>query len=100
MIAEKVVSPLTSVVVTAGLLVLTGINIGMAYVDLHGFNSVLALAIATVEVLLMALFFMRIRWSPAMTRLVAVAALLWLAILIVGVLDDMLTRGWIPVPGK
>jgi len=48
----------------------------------------------------MALFFMRLRWSPAMTRLVAVAALLWLAILIVGVLDDMLTRGWIPVPGK
>jgi len=45
--AEKVVSPLTSVVITAGLLVLTGINIGLAYVDLHGFNSGLALTIAT-----------------------------------------------------
>ena len=47
MSAEKVVSPLTSVVITAGLLVLTGINIGLAYVDLHGFNSGLALTIAT-----------------------------------------------------
>jgi hypothetical protein len=27
-------------------------------------------------------------------------ALLWLAILIVGTMDDVLTRGWIAVPGK
>jgi hypothetical protein len=35
-----------------------------------------------------------------MIRLVAMIALLWLAILIVGTMDDVLTRGWIPVPGK
>jgi hypothetical protein len=33
-------------------------------------------------------------------RLVAVVALLWLGILIVGTLDDVITRGWLPVPGK
>ena len=43
---------------------------------------------------------MHLRWSQPITRLVGAAALLWLAILMVGTLDDILTRGWLPVPGK
>jgi len=83
--------------VTLVLLVLTGLNIGLA---LLGFGGVLSLLIAVVEATIMAVVFMRLRWSPAMTRLVGVAGLLWLAILMVGTLDDVLTRGWLPIPGK
>jgi caa(3)-type oxidase subunit IV len=88
------------VVTTLVLLLLTGINIGLSLVNLRGFNSVLSIVIATAEALIMVFVFMRLRWSPAMTRLVSVAGLLWLAILMVGTLDDVVTRGWLPVPGK
>lgn len=100
MMHDRIPSPFTYGVVTLVLLVLTGLNIALGYVDLRGLNGVLALAIAAVEALIMVLVFMHLRWSPAMTRVAGVAALFWLAILISGVLDDMLTRAWIPVPGK
>lgn len=84
-------------VTTLILLVLTGLNVGLA---LAGFGGAISLAIAAAEAVIMAVVFMRLRWSPAMTRLVGVAALLWLGILMVGTLDDILTRGWLPIPGK
>lgn len=86
--------------VTVALLVLTVINIALAFVDLRGWNSVVSLGIAAIEVVVMALVFMHLRWSSAITRLVAFAALLWLAILLSGTLDDTLTRAWLHVPGK
>ena len=85
---------------TLVLLLMTALNIVLSMVNLRGLNSALSLGIATVEAVIMALVFMRLRWSPAMTRLVGIAGLLWLAILMVGTLDDVLTRGWLPVPGK
>ncbi|MBV8715450.1 MAG: cytochrome C oxidase subunit IV family protein [Chloroflexi bacterium] len=87
-------------VTTLVLLVLTALNIGIAQLDLGPFNTVLALGIATIEVVIMAVVFMRVRSSPAMTRLVAVAGLFWLGILMSGTLDDILTRNWLPIPGK
>lgn len=93
-------SPVTCVVTTLVLLVLTGVNIGIGFVDLGGLNGAVSLGIAAVEAVIMVLVFMQLRWSPAMTRVASVAALFWLAILMTGVLDDVLTRAWIPVPGK
>ena len=84
-------------VATLILLVLTGVNIVLA---LLGSGAVISLLIAAAEAVIMAVVFMRLRWSPPMTRLVSVAGLFWLAILMVGTLDDVLTRGWLPVPGK
>ena len=97
---EAVGSVGTYVLVCAGLIVLTVLNIGLALVDLHGWNSLIALLIATVQAVLGGVYFMHLRWSPPMTRLVGLLALLWLGILIVGIMDDVLTRGWLPVPGK
>jgi cytochrome c oxidase subunit IV len=97
---EAVGAVRTYVLVCAGLIALTVLSVGLALVDLHGWNSVVALGIATVQAVLGGVFFMHLRWSPPMTRLVGLAALLWLGILIVGVMDDVLTRGWLPVPGK
>jgi cytochrome c oxidase subunit IV len=86
--------------VDLALLVLTAATIGLAHLDLHGFNTAVALAIAGLKAALIALFFMHLRASPPLTRLVGVAALLWLGILMVGTLDELLTRAWLPVPGK
>jgi cytochrome c oxidase subunit 4 len=98
--AERIGSPLRYTVVTLVLVVMTVVNIGLAFVDLRGFNSVVGMAIAVAEVLIMAMEFMHLRWSSGMTRVVGLAGLLWLSILLVGTLDDVLTRGWLPIPGK
>jgi len=90
----------SNVLATVVLLLLTALNIGLAQVSLGGFNTLLALGIAAVEVAIMAVVFMRVRSSPGTTRLAAVAGLFWLGILLSGTLDDVLTRGWLPIPGK
>ena len=97
---EDIGSPLTFVLVTLVLLVLTAVNIGLAQVNLGLFNNVIALGIAAVAAVIMVMVFMRLRGSPAMTRLVAIAGLFWLGILMSGTLDDVLTRNWLPIPGK
>jgi caa(3)-type oxidase subunit IV len=84
-----------------GALVLLALaSIGLARVDLHGWNGVVALAFAAVKAGLIACFFMELKFATALRRLVALAASLWLSILLLGTLDDVLTRGWLPVPGK
>jgi caa(3)-type oxidase subunit IV len=81
------------------LLLLTGINIALSQLRLGFWYSPLSLLIAALQAVVIAVFLMHLRWSPAPVRIVALAALLWLAILIVGTLDDVLTRGWLRPPG-
>ena len=86
---------MTYFVVTLVLLVLTAANIGVAYVDLRGWNFVINLLIAAIEVVIMVWWFMGLRFSSPVSKLVAIAALVWLAILMSGTLEDLLTRGWL-----
>ena len=82
-------------VVFLALLALTGITTAVAYVDLGHFSVVVALSVAVVKMLLVALFFMHLRHSNKLTRIVVAGGLLWLAILIVLSLSDLLTRNWL-----
>ena len=97
---EPLTSRRTYVLVCAALLGLTALSIGLAHLDLAGWNTFLALAIAAGQAALINLFYMRARSFGGMPRLVIAAGLLWLGILMAGTLDDALTRGWLPVPGK
>ena len=97
---EKIAPVLTYVMACAALIVLTLLNIVLAQLDLRGFNTAIGLLIAAIQAVISALFLMHLRWSRPVTRLVALVGLLWLGILIVGTMDDILTRGWLPVPGK
>src|SRR5262249_6430231 len=99
-VTERIASNACYLIVTLVLLFMTAGNIGLAFVDLHGFNTLVGLLIAGAELLVMSIYFMHLRWSAAMTRLVGLAALMLLSILWFGPLDDLLTRGWLPVPGK
>ncbi len=72
----------------------------MAFVDLGPFSVVAALAIAVCKMLLVALFFMHVRHSTRLTRLVVVGGLLWLGILLALTLADVFSRGWLGVPGR
>jgi cytochrome c oxidase subunit IV len=76
------------------LLVLTAVTTAVAYVDLGPFSVVVALVIAFCKMLLVALFFMHIRHSTRLTRLVVAGALVWLAIMLAFTMADIMTRAW------
>ncbi len=82
------------------LLILTGVTTTVAYVDLGAFSVVVAMTIAVVKMLLVALFFMHLRHSTQLTRLVVAGGLIWLMILLLLTFADFLTRGWTGVPGR
>ena len=93
--SEHADSVRTYTLVFLALIVLTGVTTAVAYIDLGPFSVVVALAIAVLKMLLVALFFMHLRHSTILTRIVVGGGLLWLAILIVLSLSDFLTRGWL-----
>ena len=97
---DRILSRRTYLLIDGALIALALISIGIAHIDLRGLNSAVALAIAAVKGSLIALFFMELKFSSALPRLVGLAALVWLSILLFGTLDDFLTRVWIPVPGR
>ena len=82
------------------LLVATAVTTAVARVDLGGFSVVVALGIASVKMVLVALFFMHIRHSTKLTKVVVLGGLLWLAILLLLTMTDFATRGILGVPGK
>jgi cytochrome c oxidase subunit 4 len=90
----------TYVKILLALLVATAVTTAVARVDLGGFSVVVALGIASVKMVLVALFFMHIRHSTKLTRLVVLGGLLWLAILLLLTMTDFATRGILGVPGK
>ncbi len=95
------VEPLRTYLLAAGaLFILTMLTVGAAFVDLGPFNEIVALAIATLKALVIVLIFMHGRYNSGITRLAMITGVIWLAILIVGVMDDYLTRDWISPFGR
>ena len=92
---EAAVSIKTYALIFVTLLILTGTTFVVSGVDLGGLNAVVALVIAMAKALLVALFFMHLRYSRPLMLVVVAAGLLWLAIMITLTLGDFLTRGWL-----
>jgi len=97
---EHIDSVKTYALVFIALLILTFTTTGLAYVDFGPFSVAVALVIAVSKMLLVALFFMHVRHSTRLTRLVVLGGLLWLAILLMLTLNDYVSRGWLGVPGR
>ncbi len=85
-------------VVIAILLALTWVTVTVSRIDLGAINTLVALSIAGVKAVLVALIFMHLRSSERLTRYVAAASLLWLAILLVLTLADFVSRSWYGPP--
>ena len=84
----------------ASLMGLTAITIAAAYIDLGPMNTVVALAIAVSKATLVILYFMHVRYSPNLTKLVVAGSFLWLLLLLVITMTDYTSRGWLLIPGK
>jgi cytochrome c oxidase subunit 4 len=92
---EAAVSIKTYAFIFVTLLVLTATTFLVSGIDLGGMNAVAALVIAMVKALLVALFFMHLRYSRPLMLVTVAAGLLWLGIMITLTLGDFLTRGWL-----
>jgi cytochrome c oxidase subunit 4 len=82
-------------IIYASLLALMAATIIAAYLPLGVFNVPVALVIAFTKTVLVALFFMHVRYSGKLIWVVAAGALVWLAILL-SIYHDYLTRDWTP----
>lgn len=92
-----IVPPKVYVAVFAVLLVMTATTTAVSFADLGPWNTVVALAIAFFKATLVVLFFMHIKYSRRLMRVVIAGGLFWLAILLALTLSDFLTRPWVPV---
>ena len=81
------------------LLVLTGLTVGIAMIDLGPLNTIVALTIAVSKALIVILVFMHLRYSSRLTWLVVGSGFFGLALLITLTMSDYLTRGWLVVAG-
>ncbi len=95
----------TYVLVFLALMVGTALTVFVAYFDLSTaavpvMNDLVALAIAVTKAALVVWFFMHVRHSTPLTRLVVVGAILWLVFLVAFTVADYDTRGLLGVPGK
>ena len=75
------------------------LHTGMRLVDVIPLNTVVALTIAVGKMLLVILFFMHVKYSSGLTKVVVMSGFLFLAILVSLTLADELTRGWTPEAG-
>jgi cytochrome c oxidase subunit 4 len=82
----------------AALMVLTWVTVAVAYVDLAAFNKVVALGIATFKASLVVLFFMHVKDSSRLTKLVVVCGFFFLAVLLALTMSDYASRGFLPLP--
>ena len=90
----------TYFLVWLALIIATVLTTGVAFIDLGAFSVVVALAIAVCKMLLVALFFMHVRHSTRMTRVVILGGLLWFGILMCMTFIDFGSRTWMGVPGR
>jgi cytochrome c oxidase subunit 4 len=93
--SEHIDSPRVYVAVFIALLACTLLTTMVAEVDLGFFNVVVALVIAVIKMLLVALFFMHLRHSTVLMKVVVGGGLLWLLIMLGLSATDYGTRGWL-----
>src|ERR1700689_2913400 len=98
LMSGHVVSVRLYITIFLALLLLTGLTTGVAFIDLGPYNTVAALAIAFVKMLLVVFFFMHVRYSSGLTKIVVLAGFFWLAILLTFTMSDYFMRGWTPTP--
>jgi cytochrome c oxidase subunit 4 len=96
--SQPIVPQKTYILVFLGLIALTILTTGVAFVDLGPFNTVAALAIAFSKMLLVVLFFMGLRYSSSLVRVIVIAGFFWLALLMGLTMSDYHTRSWTTAP--
>jgi len=88
------------ILVFLALVGLTGLTVWVAHIDLGAWSTPVALFIATVKALLVVVIFMELRFGQPLTWLAAVTGILFMILLIGLTMADVVSRGWLGVPGR
>lgn len=80
------------------LMVLTAVTVGVAFINLGPFNFPVAISIAIVKATLVILFFMHVKYSSRLTKLIVATGIFFLGVLFALTLTDYLSRGWLTGP--
>ena len=90
---HHIVSLKTYISVGIALLILTAVTVSISFIDLGGWNAIVALAIASVKALLVAFIFMHLLYDKKIYLVIFTTAILFLTIFIAFTMFDILTRG-------
>ena len=77
----------------AALMALTAITVAVSFINLGGWNVVVALTVAAVKATLVALIFMHLLYDKKLFLIIFVAAIMFLAIFIIFTMFDTMRRG-------
>ena len=93
------ISPVrTYIAIFGALMVFTAITVAVAFINLGSLNFPVALGIAIVKATLVILFFMHVKYSSRLTKLICGGAFFFLVILFTLTMTDYLSRGWFASP--
>lgn len=93
------ISPISLyITIFAALMVLTGVTVGAAYVDLGVFNFAVAMLIAGFKASLVIWYFMHVKYQSQLTKLTVATGLFFLAILLGMMLIDYTSKALTPMP--
>jgi len=99
--AETIIPRRTYYLVFVALIILTGVTAALSFVDLGEWSAGVAMLIAGAKAMLVALFFMHLRYERSKIIWAwAFAGLFWLLLIFVLSMTDYGMRGILPVPGK
>ncbi len=78
------------------LMICTGLTYFVWTVHLGAWAFVVALAIAIFKATLVITYFMHVKWSPMLSKMAVLIAIVFLAILLVLTSMDYASRNWVP----
>ena len=93
--SEHIVSRKIYYMIFAALLVLTAVTVGVAFVNFGPLNNIIAMGIAVLKATLVVLYFMHVKYSSRLVKIVVVAGFFWLAIMVLFTGSDYVTRGMV-----
>jgi len=76
------------------LLVMHFTILGSAYLNLAWFNTPFIVTLAIIQMILVILYFMEVRYTAKLTWLFICAGFFWLLIMLTLTMNDYLTRTW------
>jgi len=95
-----IISVKTYLMVFVALIALLVATVVAAMLPLGALHLPVAMTIAVIKAAMILLIFMHVYYSPALTKIVSVAALLWAALLLTITVADYFSRGWLDILGK
>ena len=89
------IAPVRSyVLIFTMLMVFTAITVAAAFLNLGPLNFPVAISIAIVKATLVILFFMHVKYSSQLTKLIIGSGLFFLLVMFSLTMTDYLSRGW------